>query len=144
MTTEKTRAPIFAGSFYPDDPTKLKQMIEDFMNKADTNIFGDLKALIVPHAGYVYSGPVAAYGYKLLKKTDAKRIILIGPSHNDFFDAAMQDENDYWQSPFGKIKLEKTDKLPLSSVIHKQEHSLEVQLPFLQLSLKNFTLMPIL
>ena len=116
----------------------------DSMNKADINIFGDLKALIVPHAGYVYSGPVAAYGYKLLKKTDAKRIILIGPSHNDFFDAAMQDENDYWQSPFGKIKLEKTDKLPLSSVIHKQEHSLEVQLPFLQLSLKNFTLMPIL
>ncbi|MBI4980118.1 AmmeMemoRadiSam system protein B [Candidatus Woesearchaeota archaeon] len=143
-----TRPPAVAGVFYPQKAEELKQMIGSFLQQAEeTKLKGKLKALIVPHAGYIYSGIVAAQGYKLLEKQkhSFKKVILLGPSHYvTFYGAAIADED--FLTPFGKVKCGDATKwikeglIEISPEAHSQEHSLEVQLPFLQETLKEFEL----
>ncbi|MEI7961730.1 MAG: AmmeMemoRadiSam system protein B [archaeon] len=138
---KKVRAGIYAGSFYPADKNKLSKMVNSFIKNTNSKNFdGKLCALIVPHAGYIYSGSTAGFAYKLLQDAKPNRIVLIGPSHQDYFKGAFGFEGT-WETPLGKVKLEK----PFLSILENDsEHSLEVQLPFLQTALKKFSFLPII
>ena len=148
------RHPIVAGTFYPDDTELLKKMIQGFLGNATVEKHKSrAKAIIVPHAGYVYSGPVAAYAFKSIENYSYKKIILLGPSHNFSFDNLVSCGKKYWQTPIGKIKVLSKNDFPKlknkkeiieSSEIHEPEHSLEVQLPFLQTVLDDFEIFPLL
>jgi len=152
---EEIREPAVAGSFYPEDESELREMVEKFLKDAgDVKISKRLRGLVVPHAGYIYSGPVAAYGYKLLMKQDHKpgRIILIGPSHYAMFIGVAEGSARFWRTPLGLVPAESiaskiTDRsiLGIYPQAHAPEHSIEVQLPFLQTVLKEkFTIYPLL
>jgi len=142
----KIREPAVAGSFYPYDKNELSSMVDSFLNSAkDSEIEGELKALIVPHAGYIYSGSVAAVGYKLLKRDKplTKKITLIGPSHYEMFDGVAQAVETYWKTPLGKVRVEQypnTSIIKNNPFVHSREHSIEVQIPFLQRVLGNFSI----
>lgn len=144
MAQGNIRAMAVAGAFYPGDPEELSIMIDRFLKEAkDIEIGGKLRGLVVPHAGYIYSGPIAAYGYRLLKgfKDDFDRVLILGPSHYAAFMGACEAGFDGWQTPFGVIKaksirsiVEKEHKGLMNTypAAHAPEHCLEVQLPFLQ------------
>ncbi|PJE80943.1 hypothetical protein CI610_00101 [invertebrate metagenome] len=149
----KTRQPAVAGTFYPKSADKLQTMISDFLSDTEkTSIVP--KALIVPHAGYIYSGAIAASAYCLLEplKQTIRRVVLLGPSHHvSFKGLALPDCNNF-STPLGNIPLD-TDtmnELLSSSLVHildqahQMEHSLEVQCPFLHICLQNFQLIPLL
>jgi hypothetical protein len=147
------KEPSAAGSFYPSDKKELKGMVETFLSKAQkVPDSGRLIAIISPHAGYRYSGQVAAYGYKEIKGRDIRRVILIGPSHYVEFKGASIYTKGKFRTPLGDVKIderaaeslldEKAD-LKFYPDAFEKEHSLEVQLPFLQTVLKDFTIVPI-
>jgi AmmeMemoRadiSam system protein B len=139
---EKVRKPKYAGSFYPAEPKELSKMVEKFVLEGKTSIPENavLKALIVPHAGYIYSGPVAGAAYSVLKDFAPKRIVLFGPSHQQYFSGAYGFQNP-WASPLGEVKIAEHG---LQLIEENNEHSLEVQLPFLQTVLKKFEFLPVL
>jgi len=122
--------------------------------KATADKQGGIKAMMVPHAGYDYSGPVAAYGYQAVSGEKVDTVILIGNSHQAYFPGLAIDANDAWQTPLGEVAVNKelADKLitadndlKYNSQPHEKEHSLEVQLPFLQTVLASgFKIVPIL
>ncbi len=142
-----------AGYFYPADPQELKKEISLLLNivkpqKSYNKIFG----IVAPHAGYVYSGKTSAYAYNLLKDKDIKTVIVISPSHSEYFPGVCIYEGDAYETPFGPIEVDKqkSDILCEESRIifkgvngHKREHALEVQLPFLQSVIKEFKIVPI-
>ncbi len=148
------RQPQFAGTFYPNDPEVLKGMIDNFLRQASVEkLKNKPKALIVPHAGYIYSGPIAAYGYKAISFFDYKRIILLGPSHNFSFYGIAVSPFSKWLTPLRETEcltlkdfpfLEKNKFIQESSEVHEPEHSLEVQLPFLQTIFKDFVIFPLI
>ncbi|NMB92026.1 MAG: AmmeMemoRadiSam system protein B [Parcubacteria group bacterium] len=148
------RLPQFAGTFYPDNPQVLQKMIEDFLLQATVERFKvQPRALIVPHAGYIYSGAVAAYGFKILENYHYEKIVLLGPSHHFSFDGLALSPQGIWETPLGKIEaLGKEDLKNLKSnkeiieslEIHEPEHCLEVELPYLQVVLKNFKIISFL
>ena len=147
---EIIRKAAVAGAFYPEDKESLEYMINEFFKICKVcECKKPPKAIIVPHAGYIYSGLVAAEGYKCISKLDQSKhykVLLLGPSHFIPFKGAAMPKSNIWETPLGKVNVE---KLPLSDLIiederpHEEEHSLEVQVPFLQTVLKNFTLYPL-
>lgn len=146
------KEPAVAGAFYPSEADALRAMVGGFLEQAEsTPVDGRLIALVSPHAGYVFSGQVAAYGFKHLKGIDT--VILIGPSHSSGFKGASVYTEGSFKTPLGLIKIdERLAKSLLNEPAHvrfypeayEKEHSLEVQLPFLQTVLKNFKIVPIL
>jgi len=133
---QKIRRQSVAGKFYPADKIKLEQMIDDYLGQAQVQKSESPPQIIItPHAGYIYSGKVAAYAYKTLLNTNFERVILLGRSHNAQFNGIAADTNDFWQTPLGKVKIDQEfiDLLPVikNSKPHQNEHSLEVQIPFL-------------
>ena len=149
---ETIRKAAVAGTFYPSSQEELKSMIKSFYDQAnDQPAVG--KALIAPHAGYIYSGPIATSCYAPLSKRseEIKRVILLGPSHYVGFLGMAVPSVDFFETPLGKIHIDEQNRqiaLKCNDVIsydqaHMQEHSLEVHLPFLQESLKDFTILPI-
>ena len=148
------RMPVVAGSFYPADPDVLSKQIDSFLEQAeDVQIKGELKMMILPHAGYQYSGGVAAYGFKKLINQDFKTVVLIGPSHADWFNGSAVYPQGYWQTPLGKIEIEaelaeklinEDESIFVRDQAYTQEHCLEVMLPFLQKVLKDFKIVPII
>ena len=147
-----TRLPAVAGGFYPSDPQELREMILGYCDaaaKENQSFSGKLRGIIVPHAGYIYSGPVAAYAYNLLRsmKNKPKRIIIIGPSHYAAFPGLAESGYDSWSTPLGDAKVFSINSASVMDFpgAHEPEHSLEVQLPFLQVALEeNFEIDPIL
>lgn len=149
----KLRKSIIAGSWYPGNPSVLKRDIDQYMqNVPDRTIQGDIVGLIVPHAGYIYSGQVAAHAYKLVcgKKYDA--VVLIGPSHRVAFRGISIYSQGGYETPLGVVPVQETiavEMMHLSRIIvdipaaHDQEHSLEIQLPFLQVALGTFSFIPL-
>ena len=146
------RLPAVAGLFYPADAAELTSGIQAFLVQA--RLFKlTPKALIVPHAGYVYSGAIAASAYATLRAISKKirRVILLGPTHRVAVRGLALPDADAFATPLGRIKLDNEaagliTHLPqviLSAEAHAQEHSLEVQLPFLQCVLTDFTLLPL-
>jgi len=147
------REPAVAGFFYPDDAGELRATIETLLKRAGRPQRGPApKALIAPHAGYVYSGPVAASAYaRLLPYRDRyKRVVLLGPCHRVAFRNLASSGADVFRTPLGDIPLDKAAIAALDASLagvfepaHEMEHSLEVHLPFLQVVLGRFTLVPL-
>ena len=148
------RQPAVAGAFYPADEKSLANMIKGFLDMSvKAKINGQLKAIVVPHAGYVYSGVVAAAGFNLLKELDQTKkwkILLLGPSHFSFIKGAAAPEVEGWQTPLGTVlvknilgEIKKTDLIFQNEEVFREEHSLEVQVPFLQMLMKKWMLYPI-
>ncbi len=146
------RFPAVAGMFYPDDPVALDEMVRAYLESSTAE--GPVpKAIIAPHAGYVYSGPVAASAYRLLipAKDVIKRVILLGPAHRIPFRGLAAPGMDFFMTPLGSVAVDKKAieaiaDLPwvtISDTPHEPEHSLEVHLPFLQEVLDDFTVVPI-
>ena len=155
----QVRKPVVAGSFYPAGTNELSANIQKYLNNAkgvteNDEIFG----LISPHAGYVFSGIVAAQGYKQIIGRDYDCVIVISPSHHEYFNFSSVMESGSYQTPLGTITIDKkmakkiaTGKksIKLSTSGHfqshlaRQEHSLEVQLPLLQKTLGDFNFVPI-
>jgi len=135
--------------FYPKDKDELKKSVQGLLEQGkDVKFKGELKALIVPHAGYVYSGIVAGAGFKLLTGKNGlhyKKIILLGPSHQAYFSGAAIAAEDL-ETPLGVVKIGKVSPWLKEELIvempeaHRKEHCLEVELPFLQETLSKFEL----
>ena len=146
------RPPAVAGMFYPADPRQLEHEIQKYLAAAQPQAFRP-KALIAPHAGYIYSGAIAASAYAALRTIAPRihRVILLGPTHRVAVRGLALPDTDAFDTPLGRIPLDteamrSIAKLPqviVSSEVHEQEHSLEVQLPFLQSVLGKFTLLPL-
>jgi MEMO1 family protein len=149
----KTRQSAVAGLFYPDDRQELQQQISSFLKLAKIDHqHSTPRALIVPHAGYIYSGLSAAFAYNTLVKTQLiKRVILLGPAHRVAVEGMAVPSSSIFNTPLGDIPLDQEEIHRLinnglaftSDLAHEQEHSLEVQLPFLQTILPSFKLVPI-
>jgi len=138
---EKIRKAIYSGSFYPAEEKKLSSMIDGFLSQANPKkILGKLRALTVPHAGYIYSGLTAAFAYKALGIAKPKRIVLFGPSHHDYLNGAYGFD-EKWETPLGIVPAAKSR---LEVIKNDREHSLEVQLPFLQKVLADFEFVPVI
>ena len=152
--TETVRSPAVAGSFYPDSPGVLSAQVEKFIDDAKaTEIDGELIGLIAPHAGYVYSGHVAGYAYKQLLGQSFDTVVLIGLSHRYPIGTAAIYARGTFRTPLGDIPIDEelaAEMMRLNSDLldlppaHANEHSLEVQLPFLQHVLSDFRIVPIL
>lgn len=152
-----TRPPAVAGMFYPGKPAALREMVNTLLAAATSPAIAQPKsqpkALIVPHAGYIYSGPTAARAYAELKpwRTAIRRVILLGPTHRVAVNGLALPETQAFATPLGNIPLdheaiERISTLPqivFSDLAHAQEHSLEVHLPFLQCLLDDFVLVPL-
>lgn len=146
------RQPAVAGTFYPANPQELHQILDQFL--CDAEIGNKVpKAIIVPHAGYIYSGPVAATAYaRLIKAHDLiTRVVIIGPSHRVGFKGLAVSSAETFSTPLGTVAVDLKAvksilKLPFveyNEPAHAHEHSLEVHLPFLQETLDSFTIIPI-
>jgi AmmeMemoRadiSam system protein B/AmmeMemoRadiSam system protein A len=154
----RIRPMAVAGSFYPADPKELAATIDGFLAKAAPPPLENLVALVSPHAGYQYSGPVAAYSYALLKGRKYDRVVVIAPSHYEAFGFSSVYDGAAYTTPFGQVPVDQAfaKKLAgMSSLIRlsptghtpsadKPEHSIEVQLPFLQRVLGPFQLVPVI
>ena len=149
----KIREAAVSGLFYPDEPKTLHNMITQLLSNAEI-LPQQFRAIIAPHAGYIYSGETASHAYKQLEKikTDIKRIVLIGPAHRVSFSGIASSSADFFETPLGLIpldtygikQLQESAHLKLSDEAHAQEHSLEVHLPFLQTILEDFSLIPLI
>ncbi|RLB11161.1 MAG: AmmeMemoRadiSam system protein B [Deltaproteobacteria bacterium] len=149
------RPSILAGTWYPADKNELLEMINKFLASAHIPVIkGKIKAIIVPHAGYVYSGSVAAYAFKAIKGKMYKRVVMIGPCHRSFFYGVSVNLQKGYKTPLGivpvdiefaKKLIQESDQIRYVPMAHACEHCLEIQLPFLQVVLKKgFKLVPIL
>ncbi|MBP7230407.1 MAG: AmmeMemoRadiSam system protein B [Syntrophaceae bacterium] len=150
---EKVRKSVMAGSWYSGNPSVLRSEIAAFIrNVPDRDFEGDVVGMLVPHAGYVYSGQVAAHAYKLIQHQKYDDVILLGPSHKMAFRGVSIYEEGVFETPLGRVlvseDLAKEIKKQSSMIVnmpaaHTQEHALEIQLPFLQEALGNFLLIPL-
>lgn len=155
---ENVRPAGVAGGFYPADPNALTAMMDDMLSHATLPQITDLIiAVVAPHAGYPYSGPVAAYTYAALKGHKYSRVVVIAPSHYEAFDFTAVFDGDAYATPLGNVAVDKTfaqqlakmdPSIRLSSRGHiatsqGSEHAIEVELPWLQHVLGNFQLVPI-
>lgn len=146
------REAAVAGLFYPADVYQLEQDIKGYLQMTAPRLGRRPHIMIVPHAGYVYSAEVAAKAYQQLLPfaNDIKKVIILGPSHRVMLNGVGLSTASDFKTPFGKIKVAKeiNEKLAQSTLFnyndkaHKHEHALEVQLPFLQKTLNNFTIIP--
>ncbi|MBI5208330.1 MAG: AmmeMemoRadiSam system protein B [Candidatus Firestonebacteria bacterium] len=151
--SSQIRPAAVAGSFYPDNPQELTNMINNFFTHVPNNVLSITpKILVSPHAGYIYSGPIASYGYKAIQGLPKKTIILLGPAHTEAFMGASIYSSGSFTTPLGSIKIDSdlSSRILKENTIftdrispHIKEHSLETQLPFLQLVLKDFKIVPI-
>lgn len=147
------RPPAVAGSFYPGNANQLNNMLDSYLAEKEIEITPP-KAIIAPHAGYIYSGAIAASVYAALKqlKTQITRVILLGPTHRVYVQGIALPSNTHFATPLGNVPVD-IDKLnqlthhpyvQFLDIAHEQEHSLEVHIPFLQKVLGEFTLVPLL
>ncbi len=148
------RQPAAAGRFYPRDPVELRKLVVQLLGGARAPAGADPKALIAPHAGFMYSGPVAAsaYAYFIPARQEIKRVVLLGPSHFVAFDGLALSSAAGFVTPLGAVpvdpaaiaQLRSMPQVAIRDEAHAFEHSLEVQLPFLQVALEEFSIVPLL
>ncbi len=144
------RPAAWAGAFYPAEPAELRRQVTRMLMEAEeAPVAGHLIGLIVPHAGYIYSGPTAARAYRLLKHRPIKTVMVIAPSHAEWFEGVSVYGGDFYETPLGRVRVDRAKSealaafdrsITLSEAGHhaageRSEHSLEVQLPFLQIAL---------
>jgi MEMO1 family protein len=153
---EIVRPPAVAGLFYPDEPKELAETVDEYLDAAQSRApqtslgNGRLVALICPHAGYRYSGPVAASAYRLLRGQSFRRVVVLSPSHRVAFRGLALPDCDAFETPLGRVPLwpgcrDLSERPPfvLDPRPHAAEHAVEVHLPFLQRTLGQFELVPI-
>ena len=148
------RRSVIAGTWYPGNPKILRTDIEDYLrNVPDEKIEGKIAGLIVPHAGYMYSGQVAAYAYNIIKGEPFDAIVVIGPSHRTFFHGISLYNRGGYETPLGVVPVDvafaneimaQSTMISYMPAAHAQEHSIEIQLPFLQVSLGEFLFVPVI
>ncbi len=149
----KVRKSSAAGFFYPSNSKQLKEEINLLLSvsKPEAGI-ANLIGIISPHAGYIYSGRTAAYAYNLLRTKNFKTVIIISPSHREYFPGISIYDGDAYETPLGEVPINKgmAEKITAGSKLifqgisgHKEEHAVEVQIPFLQSVLYNFSVVPI-
>jgi hypothetical protein len=153
MGMKEIREPAVAGAFYPDNPEVLSRDVKRYLENAKKEkLEGEIVALISPHAGYMYSGQVAAYAYKLIEGKVFDSVVVVAPSHRALFKGASLYDRGGFRTPLGivpvdlelsKKMMERRKEIQFLPEAHSQEHSLEVQIPFLQVVLKSFKLVPI-
>ena len=160
-TEKNIRPPAVASMFYPGGAAELRKAVQNYLSNAGTEEdvsqlkkgeTAELRTLIVPHAGYIYSGKIAASAYRLLEQNQFKRVLLLGPAHRVWLQGAAFPETDAFETPLGEITLDKEliekilaefSWITVSNKAHAEEHCLEVQLPFLQETLGEFKLLPL-
>lgn len=150
---KEIRRSILAGSWYPGRPETLRGDIETyFRNVPEPEIPGRIVGLVAPHAGYAYSGQVAAHAYKLIRNTPYEKVIVISPSHRMHFDGVALWRGAGYETPLGVVPVDQelAQSLldadgPVAEIpaAHAGEHSLEIQLPFLQVALGEFSFVPL-
>lgn len=166
MALEGTRQPAYAGSWYEADGDKLKAQLQEFLKRVNTPVAAQevaaltatnpplghpILAVVVPHAGYVYSGQAAAYAYKAVQNQGVKRVFLLGPSHHVGIHGAALPMAITFATPLGDLEVDKEvvnqlNSYPLFSKlneVHKVEHSLEMQLPYIKEALGDVKIVPI-
>lgn len=149
----RTRPAAVAGMFYDEDAKKLERGVREALRAAPASEGGRLRAAVVPHAGYVYSGSCAAAAYALLKTGDYERVLILAPSHTRGFRglALPAPETARYETPLGQVPIDRKACEQLEALpgferepgVESREHAIEVQLPFLQAALGRFTLIPI-
>jgi len=152
-TSASTRPAAVAGLFYPASPEALRAGVRDFLDAAPAPEGGVPKVLVVPHAGYVYSGSTAAHGYAALRgaSRQIRRVVLVGPAHRVAVRGVAAPTAGYFETPLGRVEVDRgaidalarSPGVVLSDRAHAAEHALEVQLPFLQEVLGDFTVVPL-
>lgn len=144
---------IIAGSWYPENPSVLKKDIENYFKSASpVQLEGEIVGLISPHAGYVYSGEIAAHAYKLIRGNKYDAVIVVGPSHRVAFHGVSVFSGGGYETPLGIVPVARdlAEKIKKATPMvadfpaaHQQEHSVEIQLPFLQVALDEFPFVPL-
>lgn len=142
------RPPAVAGTFYPADPRELAAAVDGMLSTAEAHAGPPPVALVAPHAGYVYSGPIAASAYALLRGSELRRVAILGPAHYVPLRGCAVPAADAWASPLGQVPVDAAAReavgVPADDGPFEPEHSLEVQLPFLQRVLVGgFSVLPI-
>ncbi len=147
-----TRPAAVSDLFYSAIPETLAKQVSEFIHLGDIPIISS-KALIVPHAGFIYSGSTAGYAYAMLKQfaSKIKKVVIVGPCHRVWLRGTAIPNDEYFATPFGKIPVDKEslskiialDQVSVSDIPHENEHSIEVQLPFLQKILFDFKIVPL-
>jgi AmmeMemoRadiSam system protein B len=148
---EKIRHSVIAGTWYPGTERGLARTVDEYMSHVDQPpVPGKLLGLISPHAGYTYSGQTAAYAYHQLQGREVGTIVLMGPSHRAWVGDYAVSGEDAYETPLGRVLLDRAfiadleARIPLRRIERDAEHSLEIQLPFLQHQLGDFRLVPIM
>jgi len=166
MNASAVRPPAVAGLFYPADPNILNRQIDELLQRAASNasvshlLRGEdrkvrrrIRAIISPHAGYMYSGLTAAHGYRLLQGQEFDTAIIVSPSHREYFDGISIYGGQAYRVPSGDVPIDTELRemlirddaiITLSDVGHRQEHAVEVQIPFLQKVLPGCKIVPII
>jgi AmmeMemoRadiSam system protein B len=147
------RLPVVAGAFYPGSAKTLQRDVDDMLAKAVLpGQFGTLFGIVSPHAGYMYSGFTAAHGYKALKGKKFDAVVVVGPSHQEYFDGITIYPGTSYRTPLGEVPIDDElrariikggKRISLSVAGHRTEHSVEVQVPFLQRALGTFSFVPV-
>lgn len=153
MSKNIYRTPVVAGTFYPGDMKTLSNDIQNYFNKAPSyEISGKILGLVAPHAGYMYSGFTASVAYKQLIGKEYKTVVIISPSHREYFHGVSVFPGAGYETPLGKVEIDSDMRQrllecgkPIIESIqgHRGEHALEVQLPFLQSVLNDFKILPL-
>jgi AmmeMemoRadiSam system protein B len=153
IKSSAVRPPAVAGQFYTDNPEELRAEIVGYLRQASPPaIKGRPIGLIAPHAGYMYSGPTAAHAYKYVEGLDFPAVVVVAPSHQDAFNGVSVYSGSAYETPLGKMEIdqalvrqliEQHDCIRAGKQGHGREHSLEVQVPFLQVVLGKAALVPV-
>lgn len=151
---QATRPPAVAGMFYPRAAHELERDVQLYLKEGQITSGPIPKAVVAPHAGYIYSGPIAGSAFQAwrARRGQVKRVVLIGPSHFHHFSGLALSPHGIWSTPLGLVQVDAAGVEQLaglsdahfSETIHAEEHSLEVELAFLQTVLGKFTLVPVL
>ena len=151
--TSDVRPSAVSGMFYPSDPAKLHSLLQGLFGRAAMPAARRaVSGLIAPHAGYAYSGTTAAAGYAALTGAKYDTVVIVSPSHREFFDGVTVYPGDAYATPLGEVPvhkslrsrlLERCTDVRLSRRGHGEEHAVEVHLPFLQYQLSSFALLPL-
>lgn len=150
---QAVRRPAVAGAFYPRDPQELEAMVDGYLEAAESrDPAGELVGVIAPHAGYVFSGPVAGHAYAPLRGRRWDTVVVVGPSHGARHGGAALAGVAFWETPLGRVPIntdlarklaDLDERFTINDRVQQQEHSLEVQVPFLQRALDEFKLLPV-
>jgi AmmeMemoRadiSam system protein B len=147
------RRPAVSGMFYPENPDALRRQVQQLFERAPRkSVAGHILGIVSPHAGYLYSGLTAAAAYALLAGTKVETVVVVSPSHREYFAGVSVYPGDGYETPLGSVPVDQDLREELVKVCplvrsnnagHGEEHAIEVQLPFLQETLGEFKLLPL-